>query len=198
MTRRSEVVRAVGWGAALTTLLAALIVVGSQDLAHFDAALVAYTFATLFATFGIGYRYAMWLERPPTRMYWSRGWRAFLDPRRALPHLLALVRRGGSEIALNRFIFARGALRGATHMLIMWGCILAAAITFPLVWGWIHTSFAPCSRSTSSEPRVRSRLTKQFASASSRRAISTRLPWCQTSTVRLSGARDGSKRSMMT
>src|SRR5690606_26912070 len=24
------------------------------------------------------------------------------------------------------------------HWLIMWGCIIAAAITFPLVWGWIH------------------------------------------------------------
>ena len=61
MTRRTEVVRAVGWGSATTVLLAALIVLGSRDLAHFDAALVAYTFATLFATFGIGYRYAMWL-----------------------------------------------------------------------------------------------------------------------------------------
>ena len=143
MTRRSEVVRAVGWGAALTTLLAALIVVGSQDLAHFDAALVAYTFATLFATFGIGYRYAMWLERPPTRMYWGRGWRALVDVRRVVPNVVALVRRGGSEMVLNRFIFRRGVLRGVAHMLIMWGCVLAAAITFPLVWGWIRFETVP-------------------------------------------------------
>ena len=53
-------------GIAATALLAALIVLGSRRLAHFDAALVGYTFALLFATFGITYRYAMWLQRPPT------------------------------------------------------------------------------------------------------------------------------------
>jgi hypothetical protein len=37
------------------------------------------------------------------------------------------------EFAANRFIFRRGRLRGAAHWLIMWGCVLAAAITFPLV-----------------------------------------------------------------
>lgn len=62
-------------------VLARLIIVGSRNLAHFDAALVGYTFATQFATFGITYRYAMWLQRPPTKMYWRRGWRAFLSPR---------------------------------------------------------------------------------------------------------------------
>ena len=61
--------------------LAAAIVVGSRNLQHFDAALVGYTFATLFAAFGISYRYAMWLNRPPTRMYWRRGWQAFFSRR---------------------------------------------------------------------------------------------------------------------
>lgn len=36
------------------------------------------------------------------------------------------------------------------------------------------------------------RLTKQLASTSTRRAISMRLPWCQTSTVRLAGGLAGS------
>ncbi len=35
------------------------------------------------ATFGISYRYAMWLNRPPTRMYWRRCWREPLAGRRA-------------------------------------------------------------------------------------------------------------------
>ena len=69
-----ETIRAAAWGLLFTTVLAALIVLGSRGLEHFDAALVGYTFATLFATFGITYRYAMWLQRPPTRMYWRRGW----------------------------------------------------------------------------------------------------------------------------
>lgn len=62
---------AIGLVAAL--VVAILIVAGSRNLAHFEAALVGYTFATLFAAFGVAYRYAMWLQRPPTRMYWRRG-----------------------------------------------------------------------------------------------------------------------------
>ena len=41
------------------------------------------------------------------------------------------------------YIFRRGRLRGLAHWLIMWGCVLAAAITFPLVWGWIHFETVP-------------------------------------------------------
>ena len=64
-------------------VLAVLIVAGSRNLAYFDAALVGYTFATLFAAFAITYRYAMWLQRPPTALYWRRGWQMFLQPRRS-------------------------------------------------------------------------------------------------------------------
>ena len=135
--------RAALWGTVFTVVLGVLIVVGSRNLAHFDAALVGYTFATLFATFGITYRYAMWLQRPPTRMYWRRGWQVFASPRQLLRNLGVLGRRAVVELAGNRFIFKRGTLRGAAHWAIMWGCILAAAITFPLVWGWIHFETAP-------------------------------------------------------
>jgi hypothetical protein len=140
---RSHVFRAAAWGACFTALLGGLIVFGSRNLAHFDAALVGYTFATLFATFGITYRYSMWLHRPPTRMYWRRGWRALIEPKRLPANLLLLVRRAIVEVALNRFIFRRGLLRGAAHWAIMWGTLLAAAITFPLVWGWIHFETVP-------------------------------------------------------
>ena len=61
-----EVIKAACWGFFAAGILAALIVIGSRNLSHFDAALVGYTFAVLFATFGIVYRYAMWLQRPPT------------------------------------------------------------------------------------------------------------------------------------
>lgn len=47
---RRDVVRASFWGATFTIILGALIVFGSRNLTHFDAALVGYTFATLFAT----------------------------------------------------------------------------------------------------------------------------------------------------
>ena len=139
----SHVIRASAWATGLTAILGALIVVGSRNLAHFDAALVGYTFATLFATFGITYRYAIWLQRPPTRMYWRQGWRAFLSPRRLPGNLARLGRRAVVEVAANRFIFRRDRMRGVTHMLLMWGCLLAFAITLPLVWGWIHFETAP-------------------------------------------------------
>ena len=134
---------AATWGIAFAGALAVLIVVGSRNLNHFDAALVGYTFATLFAAFAITYRYAMWLQRPPTRMYWRRGWSAFLTPKSIGRNIAELRRRLVLEFAANRFIFRRGRLRGAAHWLIMWGCALAALITFPLVWGWIHFETVP-------------------------------------------------------
>lgn len=135
--------KAIFWGVVITFILAALIVSGSRRLAHFDAALVGYTFATLFATFGITYRYAMWLQRPPTALYWKRGWGLFLSPRYFLGNLGTLLKRMGVVIALNAFIWRRGKLRGAAHFLIMWGCIIAILITFPLVFGWIHFQTLP-------------------------------------------------------
>jgi MFS transporter, NNP family, nitrate/nitrite transporter len=135
-------IRAGAWAIGITALLAAAIVVGSRNLAHFDAALVGYTFATLFAAFGISYRYAMWLDRPPTRMYWRRGWQAFREGG-IFGNLARLGQRATVDVAGNRFIFNRSRLRGLAHWLIMWGCILAAAITFPLVWGWVHFETVP-------------------------------------------------------
>ncbi len=135
--------RAAFWGGTVALLLAVLIVLGSRNLQHFDAALVGYTFATLFAAFGVAYRYAMWLQRPPTRLYWRRGWQVFASRRAVGRNAIELVRRSVLEFALNRFIFRRARLRGVAHWCIMWGCVLAAAITFPLVWGWIHFRTVP-------------------------------------------------------
>jgi nitrate/nitrite transporter NarK len=146
--QRVDRVRAGAWAAAMTLLLAAAIVVGSRNLAHFDAALVGYTFATLFATFGIAYRYAMWIDRPPTRLYWRRGWSAFVARGQRAANMVRLGQRAALDVAANRFIFERSRLRGAAHWLIMWGCILAAAITFPLVWGWVHFETVPGDLST--------------------------------------------------
>jgi ribosomal protein S27AE len=138
-----EHVRATAAGLVASAFLAALIILGSSNLDQFDAALVGYTFATLFATFGIAYRYAMWLQRPPTRMYWRRGWQVFFTPRFVGGNLLELLHRFAVQFAANRFIFRRGRLRGLAHWLMMWGCLMAAAITFPLVWGWIRLATVP-------------------------------------------------------
>ena len=134
---------ALAWGVLFTAILAILIIVGSRNLAHFDAALVGYTFATLFATFAITYRYSMWLQRPPTRKLWIRGWQAFFAPKYLPRNIRNWFARVIGDFALNRFIFKRSSFRGLAHVLIMWGCILAFAITFPLVFGWIHFETLP-------------------------------------------------------
>jgi hypothetical protein len=140
----APVVRKAGaWGFAVTLALAALIVIGSRNLAHFDAALVAYTASVLFATFGLTYRYTMWLQRPPTALFWKRGWQSFLKPAHLAQNLANGARYFTSDILLNRFIFQRERLRGLTHFLLMWGTILAIVITFPLVFGWLHFQTVP-------------------------------------------------------
>ncbi|HKI86029.1 MAG TPA: MFS transporter [Thermoanaerobaculia bacterium] len=138
-----EVWHALGWALLATALLTALIVAGSRNLEHFDAALVAYTFAVLFATFGLTYRYAMWLERPPTRLYWKRGWQVFFRRGFRLRNIGRWLAHLASDFVANRFIWARDRVRGVTHLLIMWGCLLAVAITFPLVFGWLMFETVP-------------------------------------------------------
>ncbi|HET9622035.1 MAG TPA: hypothetical protein VFP84_11755 [Kofleriaceae bacterium] len=127
-------------GAIATLALGALILIGSRNLADFDSALVGYTFACLLATFGILYRYTVWLSKPPTRMYWRRGLEILCSPRRwprlGRPRLIAGAL--WSKILAQSFILRRGRARWLAHMLIAWGCTLAAAVTFPLVFGWLH------------------------------------------------------------
>ncbi len=140
-----EITKATITGLIASVTLLVLVLLGSRNLTHFDAALFAYLFATVFAVFGIAYRYTMWLQRPPTAMYWRRGWQVFLKPKYIVRNLSRfpglLVRR----FAINDFIFKRSWGRGMAHWLIMWGCLLAAAITFPLVFGWIHFETSPDS-----------------------------------------------------
>src|SRR5262249_43123596 len=138
-----EKIKALVTATLVAGALAGLIVLGSRNLKHFDAALVGYTFATLFAAFGITYRYTMGLQRPPTALYWKRGWQLFLQPRHLGGNLARLGRRLGVMFALNKFILNRGRLRGAAHLMIMWGCLIAVAITFPLVFGWLHFQTLP-------------------------------------------------------
>jgi hypothetical protein len=134
---------AVLWGLFTAGLLGVAIFAGSRNLRHIDAALVGYTFACLFAAFGLGYRYCMWLQRPPTRRYWWRGWQSFFRKGHFWGGLRAFAVRFVGMFLLNLFIWRRSPSRGLTHVLIMWGCILAAAITFPLVFGWVYFRTVP-------------------------------------------------------
>jgi hypothetical protein len=135
---RADVARATGWGLFVASLVVAGIYFGSRRLRDFDAALVPYAGASVFSAFGLGYRYSMWLTKPPTRLFWRRGWRLFFAPSRVVQNLSRLAALFAVNIVAQRFIEKRSSLRWAAHWCIFWGCILAAAVTFPLSFGWIH------------------------------------------------------------
>jgi hypothetical protein len=124
---RREVLKSAVWGLIVTVLLGAAILVGSRNLSRFDSALVAYTFATLFAAFGLTYRYSMWLQRPPTALYWRRGWEAFFKRPYRKQNAINWFKRVITDFGLNRFIWLRGKYRWLAHWLIMWGCIIATS-----------------------------------------------------------------------
>jgi hypothetical protein len=126
------------WGLTVAGVLIAGIFLGSRGLKDFDPALVSYAGASVFAAFGIGYRYRMWLRRPPTRLYWIRGWQFFLAPKQLPGNILHLARLFWENFVVQRFIERRSHLRWAAHWLIAWGCLLAAAVTFPLSFGWLR------------------------------------------------------------
>jgi hypothetical protein len=134
----SDTARSLFWGFMAAALLVVGIVVGSRGFLDFDPALVSYAGATVFAGFGLGYRYTMWLRRPPTRLYWFRGWQIFLEPRRFPGNVARLARIFWSNVVLQRFIERRSKTRWTAHWFLAWGCILAAGVTFPLSFGWIR------------------------------------------------------------
>jgi hypothetical protein len=134
----SDAAHAALWGLSVATALLLAIFFGSNALKHYDAALVPYTGACVFSAFGIGYRFAMWLRRPPTRLYWFQGWRIFFRPAHLPRNVVRLGQIFFSDFFAQRFIEKRSHMRWAAHWLIAWGCLLAAAVTFPLSFGWVH------------------------------------------------------------
>src|SRR6266496_3571478 len=132
-TKRKPVLLAL----AASFLLTILIVVGSRNLEHYDAALFGYTIASVVAFGAIVFRYALWLQRPATRVYWRRGWKLYLQRDKFVQNTASAAKTLATNLIEQRFIFKRGFSRWAMHFLIMWGCVLSALITFPLVFAWV-------------------------------------------------------------
>lgn len=141
LVRAAEQVRAGFVATLVAGLLVAAIVIGSRKLQNFDPALVIYTFATIFATWGVTYHYYVWLQKPPTKRYWQRGWQLFFQelPRSVMKLSVVSI----THLMAQTFIARRSKMRWVTHMFLSWGCTLAAAVTFPLVFGWIHFGTLP-------------------------------------------------------
>ena len=130
--------RPVLLGLAASATLTALVIIGSRNLEHYDPALFGYTVASIVAFGAIVFRYALWLGRPATRVYWRRGWQLFRERNRLGANTKSAVVTFGRNLIAQLFIARRGFSRWLMHALIMWGCILSALVTFPLVFGWIH------------------------------------------------------------
>lgn len=126
--------------AAVLTII--LVLIGSRNLQNFDPALIAYLIGTVFAIFGIAYRYSVWIQRPPTRLYWRRSMQ-FLFSKFFFPYLWRSTRLFFRNILFQRFIAYRSRTRWFGHFLLAFGCLLAFAITIPLTFGWIHFVLKP-------------------------------------------------------
>ena len=133
------------------------IALGSHGFRHFDPALTGYAVGAMLAAFAVGYRFMVWAQRPPSRMYFKRGLQLLFQragPKplgeQANPSPVPMPHGAGTlgyALARNfigqEFIRQRGGYRWIMHLCLSGGCTLAFAITFPLVFGWIHfESFA--------------------------------------------------------
>jgi hypothetical protein len=95
-------------------------------------------FGTLFAIFAVVYRYLVWLQRPPTARLNRRGWEALRQRGRVGRNLAALPGLVVRNLLVQSFILGRSRTRWFAHQLVFWGCVLAALVTFPLVFGLLH------------------------------------------------------------
>jgi NNP family nitrate/nitrite transporter-like MFS transporter len=124
-------------GAGAMLVLAAGIVLGSRNLKHYDPILLTYTFGVLFSAFAVAYRYAVWMQRPPTKIWMRRGW-GLLRRGNVPENLIFVFRAATVNLGAQRFIRKRSFARWLIHFLIAWGTMIAGAVTFPLVFGWLH------------------------------------------------------------
>lgn len=131
-------VRAAGWGIAAVVIVLVGVFLGSGGLQWFDAALAGYLIGVLLAVFATVYRYLVWIQRPPTARLNQRGWESFRTSGRRGRNAVGLVGLVGTNLLAQGFIRRRSTARWAAHQLVFWGCILAAAVTFPLTFGWLH------------------------------------------------------------
>ena len=115
LTAGLVVVLGLGWG----------ILLGSRNLRNYDPALLLYTFGALFSAFAITYRYSVWLQRPPTRIYWRRGWQLLFRRQEIGRHLLTLSSALVNNFMAQHFIRRRGRSRWLAHLCMSWGTILA-------------------------------------------------------------------------
>jgi tellurite resistance protein TehA-like permease len=114
-------------GAVAAALLTALVFAGSDALRNFDAALIGYATATIVLTFGVVYRYAMWVQTPPSHRYLLKGWSAFFSMR----NWSLVFPLGMYSVATTKMIAAVGLPFGGW---IPWAAFWAAAVAWTITF----------------------------------------------------------------
>lgn len=71
--------RAMLYGVLAAAILTGLIALGSRGFHWFDATLIGYAVASIFAVAAVTYKYSFWLARPQTGRYWRRSWQLFFS-----------------------------------------------------------------------------------------------------------------------
>lgn len=114
-------------------IICALIVasyLGSRLFTHIDLALYGYMVGTFVFVGGFVYRFSAWADRPPTNIILKKGLKQLFRK--------STAKTATEHLATYRFIWNRGWYRWTQHVLLGWGCILSAFVTFPLVFGWMY------------------------------------------------------------
>lgn len=143
-TPNHQRIRSIFYGIVAAILLTLLIIIGSRGFHWFDAALIGYAVATIFAAAAVTYKYTFWLARPPTGRYWWRSWQLFFSFENFRSYTL-LIPRAILDLFSQQFIRRRGWYRWITHQCIFWGVLLSCAITFPLTFGWLRFTQTPAA-----------------------------------------------------
>lgn len=97
---------------------------------HVDLNLYGYMVGTIVFLGGFFYRFIAWGERPPTKIMIKKGIKLLFrksTPKTSVEHL-----------GTYNFIWNRGIYRWTQHVMLGWGCVISAMVTFPLVFGWMY------------------------------------------------------------
>ena len=144
LLRTADKLRAGAWAAMATALLAAAIVVGLAQPANISIRPLSSTHSpwssppgASFITMRCGCRSRRRDDSGSAASNSSAAGASRRSPKTAATHLIA-----------QNFIRQRSRLRWWMHQCLFWGCLSAAAITFPLVFGWIHFESAPGDQMT--------------------------------------------------
>ena len=111
-----EVIKSIVWGLFVAMLLGVAVVVGSRNLSRFDSALVAYTFASLFAAFGLTYRYASGFNGHRPHCIGGAVGKPSLNGRTENREAINWFKRVTADFALNHFHLEEGKIPVASPL----------------------------------------------------------------------------------